>query len=78
MLPGSGDEKVGPEDALGEGPKRGDYSKRLGEANYAPHESRRIPDAKPGEAHTEIVEQASRVNDIGDVSGKKGGVETSA
>jgi hypothetical protein len=77
MLPGSGDEPVGPEDALGEGPKRGDYSKRLGDANYAPHETKRIADAKPGEAHTEVVEQAPRVNDVGDESGKKGGVETS-
>jgi hypothetical protein len=29
MLPGSPDEPVGPEDALGEGPKRGDYRKRI-------------------------------------------------
>jgi hypothetical protein len=78
MLPGSGDEPVGPEDALGEGPKRGDYSKRLGEANYAPHTTERIPDAKPGEAHTRLVEQAPRASEQGEVEGKKGGVETSA
>jgi hypothetical protein len=76
MLPGSGNEPVGPEDALGVGPKRGDYSKRLGDANYQPHQTERIADAKPGEPHTRVVEQAPRASEQGEVEGKKGGVET--
>lgn len=38
MLPGNGNEKVGPEDALAPGPKRGDYSDRVGPMGYAPHQ----------------------------------------
>lgn len=34
MLPGSPAEPVGPEDALGEGPKRGDYSDRVSGLHY--------------------------------------------
>lgn len=62
MLIGSGDEPVGPEDALGVGPKRGDYRDRLGTAE--PHESGRS--------------QKHRAEEIGDVAGKKGGVTTAA
>ena len=62
MLPGSDDEPVGPEDALGEGPKRGDYSDRLGGDQYRPHEG--------------DVAQAPRVEDVGDAEGLKGGVDT--
>ena len=62
MLAGSGDEPVGPEDALGEGPKRGDYTDRLGGAGYQPHEG------------TEA--QRPRAEEIGDVEGHKGGVDT--
>jgi hypothetical protein len=40
MLAGSSDEPTGPEDALGEGPKRGDYSDRIGPSNYQPHRPR--------------------------------------
>jgi len=32
------DEPTGPEDALGEGPTRGDYSDRIGPSNYHPHQ----------------------------------------
>lgn len=62
MLQGSGSEPVGPEDALGEGPKRGDYSQRLGGSSYNPHDG-----SEP---------QKPRVADIGDAEGLKGGVET--
>lgn len=62
MLPGSDKEPQGPEDALGEGPKRGDYTDRLGGSGYQPHQG--------------SVPQAPRATDIGDVEGKKGGVET--
>ena len=62
MIPGSPKERVGPEDALGEGPTRGDYRGRIGSSEYHPHEG--------------IVPQRPRADEIGDVSGKKGGVET--
>lgn len=76
MLPGSGKERVMPEDALGEGDKRGDYTQRLGDANYRPHETVKIEGAKPGEAQVEVIPQAPRTEQIGDVEGVKGGVET--
>lgn len=61
MLQGDPSEPVGPEDALGDGPKRGDYSERLGEG-YQPHRG-----AEP---------QRPKVEDRGDEKGRKGGVET--
>jgi|SRR3954466_15756298 hypothetical protein len=76
MLPGSADEPQGPEDALGPGPKRGDYSKRLGDANYQPHEVVANPDAKEGEPTVVAVPQAPRASDQGEVAGEKGGVTT--
>lgn len=71
MLPGDGSEPVGPEDALGPGPKRGDYSKRLGDAHYAPHEVVRNDKGK-----VVVVDQTPRASERGDEKGKKGGVET--
>lgn len=62
MLPGDHSEPVGPEDALGKGPKRGDYTERIGPASYHPHEV--------------LDPQRPRAEDIGEVPGKKGGVET--
>lgn len=65
MLPGSPDEPVGPEDALGPGPKRGDYSDRIGDPKrYHPHEG-----SEP---------QRPRVAEVGDETGKKGGVPGAA
>lgn len=78
MLPGSPDERQGPEDALGIGPKRGDYRDRLG-PGYMPHESRPNPDHDPDDPDspaTIMEAQAPRTEDIGDAEGKKGGVET--
>ena len=40
MLQGDPSEPQGPEDALGEGPKRGDYTNRIGGPEYHPHEGR--------------------------------------
>ena len=77
MLPGDGSEPQGPEDALGSGPKRGDYSGRIGDAHYQPHEILPVADPKPGEPKMEAVPQRPRVGDIGDVAGVKGGVTTS-
>jgi len=76
MLPGSSNEPVGPEDALGLGPKRGDYTERIGGSNYQPHEIVPVENAKPGEAQVEVQPQRPRATDIGDEAGLKGGVET--
>lgn len=74
MLPGDPSEPVGPEDALGPGPKRGDYTDRI---DSGPHQvSERIPDAKPGEPHTRLVDASERAEDIGAAKGVKGGVGT--
>lgn len=62
MLAGSPDEPIGPEDALGDGPKRGDYTDRIGDSNYHPH--------------TGNEPQRPKAEDRGDEKGKKGGVET--
>ena len=63
MLAGDPAERQGPEDALGAGPKRGDYRDRLGYGDTpGPHEGG--------------VPQAPRVNERGDVEGAKGGVDT--
>lgn len=77
MLPGSPDEPVGPEDALGEGPTRGDYRERIGPAGYHPHESRPATREEAEQGVVSVMEaQRPRTEDIGDVAGKKGGVET--
>lgn len=62
MLPGDPTEPVGPEDALGEGPTRGDYRDRIGSGSYHPH------------VGTEP--QRPRAEEIDDVAGEKGGVTT--
>jgi len=62
MLQGDPSEPQGPEDALGDGPKRGDYRDRIGPSNYHPHTG-----AEP---------QRPKADDIGDAKGLKGGVET--
>ena len=77
MLPGSPGEPSGPEDALGIGPKRGDYTGRIGPSSYQPHESIAITDAKPGEATVRVEAQRSRTADIGDEKGVKGGTSPS-
>ena len=76
MLPGSPDERIGPEDALGAGPKRGDYTNRIGSANYQPHEVVPVKGAKAGEAQVEVIPQRPRTESIGDAENLKGGVDT--
>lgn len=77
MLPGDPNEPVGPEDALGVGPKRGDYTGRLGDAYYQPHQSVPVENPKPGEPTVRVEAQAPRAENIGDEKGEKGGVTTS-
>lgn len=76
MLPGSPDEPIGPEDALGPGPKRGDYRGRVGGGDYQPHQTVIVPDAKPGQVAVKVVAQREYAESIGDVPGRKGGVQT--
>lgn len=76
VLPGDPSEPVGPEDALGPGPKRGDYSGRLGDSNYNPHQTVAVPDAKPGEPNVRVIAQAPLASEQGEEAGKKGGVDT--
>lgn len=71
MLPGDPGEPQGPEDALGVGPKRGDYTNRIGPSHYQPHESRRTESG-----HTVVEAQRPRAEDQGDEPGVKGGVGT--
>lgn len=78
MLAGDPSERQGPEDALGEGPKRGDYSDRLGDQNYRPHEVVADPDAKDGEPQVKVIDQRPRASDQGEVAGKKGGVDSAS
>lgn len=88
MLQGSPTEPVGPEDALGIGDKRGDYRDRV---PGDPHESRPLAGAGEPvyredddgnqvivdyAPRSELVAQAPRTEQIGDVEGKKGGVQT--
>jgi hypothetical protein len=66
-------ERSGPEDALGLGPKRGHYEHPDG---YEPHEVLPVAGAKPGEPTAVSTAQKPRTEDVGDETGKKGGVET--
>jgi hypothetical protein len=76
MLAGSPTEPTGPEDALGAGPKRGDYRGRIGPDNYQPHQVEAVADAKEGDPQVRVVAQRPLADDIGDAAGLKGGVET--
>ncbi len=73
MLQGDPSEPQGPEDAFGEGPKRGDYSNRIGTADYNPHQV--VVDDSDSDASAKAVSQRDRAKDQGEVKGKKGGVE---
>lgn len=72
-------EPTGPEDALGLGPKRGDYTDRLGGSAYLPHTV--VPvDVEDDEGNPAVeyvnVNQKEFAGEIGDEPGKKGGVDT--
>lgn len=78
MLAGDPSEPVGPEDALGAGPKRGDYTGRIGPAHYHPHTTEPVPADEREEdgPSVRVVVQRPRAEEIGDEAGLKGGVET--
>lgn len=69
MLVGDAKERVGPEDALGPGPKRGDYRDRLGEGIST--QIVRDPDGT-----IRVERQGARAEEIGEVPRRKGGVDT--
>lgn len=84
MLPGDPSEPVGPEDALGVGPKRGDYRDRIRTNSHvesAPNPNAGDPIKVDGETvdyepASVMVNQQPRAEDIGEVAGEKGGVTT--
>lgn len=74
MLAGDPSEPVGPEDALGAGPKRGDYSAVVGNKEH--YHSVVNPNHDPSDPSSPryvLVHQNPLVSDIGDEKGKKGG-----
>ena len=74
MIAGSAQEPVGPEDALGSGPKRGDYSKLIGNLQHAAAVVN--PDHDPSDPTSPrvvLVHQNPLVEQRGDEKGVKGG-----
>ena len=77
MLPGDPSEPVGPEDALGVGPKRGDYRGVVGDRQFSRSVVNPDHDPEDPESPRYVLEgQNSHVEDRGDAKGLKGGVET--
>jgi len=77
MLESSVQEPTGPEDALGSGPKRGDYSARQPE-NTDHYAAVVNPDYKaddPNSPRSVLVYQNPLVEQVGDDKGKKGGTQ---
>lgn len=73
MLAGDPSEPQGPEDAFGPGPKRGDYTSRVGGSHQQVVPN---PDAKPGEPQVTVIDQVERASNRGEAKGLKGGVDT--
>ena len=74
MLQGSADEPQGPEDALGSGPKRGDYSKLIGPLQHAASVVNPNHDpSDPNSPRVVLVHQNPLVEQRGDDKGVKGG-----
>jgi hypothetical protein len=74
MLAGDPSEPVGPEDALGSGQKRGDYSKLIGTGQF----SASVPNpnhdpSDPSSPRSVLVHQNPLVEQRGDEKGVKGG-----
>lgn len=74
MLAGDPSEPTGPEDALGSGPKRGDYSEVIGSKQH--YHSVPNPDHDPSDPNSPrfvLVHQNPLVEQRGDEKGVKGG-----
>lgn len=88
MLQGSPEEPIGPEDAFGPGPKRGDYSERTGgvtsfESVAVPGADLDDPFVRDGDGNivdnkprVAVLAQTPRASEQGEVAGRKGGVDT--
>lgn len=76
MLPGDASEPAGPEDALGSGKKRGDYSGVIGDREfYASVPNPNHDPSDPNSPASVLVHQNPLVEDRGDAKGVKGGTE---
>lgn len=76
MLPGDASEPAGPEDALGSGRKRGDYSAVIGnKQHYASVPNPNYDPADPNSPRTVLVHQNPLVEQRGDDKGVKGGTK---
>lgn len=74
MLAGDPSEPVGPEDALGSGKKRGDYSKLVGNLQHSASVANPNHDpSDPNSPRTVLVDQNALVAQRGDEKGVKGG-----
>jgi hypothetical protein len=73
MKQGDPSEPQGPEDALGRGPKRGDYRTRIGPDSYHPHEVVAVDNPEPGKPIARVEAQRPRADEIGEEKGVKGG-----
>ena len=76
MLPGDASEPAGPEDALGSGKKRGDYSEVIGDRQF--YASVPNPDHDPSDPNSPasvLVHQNPLVEQRGDEKGVKGGTK---
>lgn len=73
MLPGDPSEPSGPEDALGSGPKRGDYSEFVDRRYTASVPNPDHDPSDPNSPASVIVEQNPLVEQRGDEKGVKGG-----
>ena len=77
MLAGDPSEPVGPEDALGSGPKRGDYSKVIGnKEHYASVPNPNHDASNPDSPAYVLVHQNPLVEQRGDDKGVKGGTHS--
>ena len=77
MTPGRADEPVGPEDAFGPGPKRGDYRDRVDQGPHMVTEVIPEKERTPDGPIYRLVPADKAVGEIGDAPGK-GGVSTAA
>lgn len=76
MLAGDASEPSGPEDALGSGPKRGDYSQVIGNQEfYASVANPNHDPSDPESPRTVLVHQNPLVEQRGDDKGVKGGTQ---
>ncbi len=74
MLQGDASEPSGPEDALGSGQKRGDYSQLIGDRQYSASVVNPDHDpTDPASPRSVLVHQNPLVKDRGDEKGVKGG-----